>query len=257
MSLAPAADAVLQILVLLARQLEPVPAATVAGALGLPRSTTYRLLGSLVDQGFVSYLPEEKRYGLGVVAFELGTSYSRQMPLRRIAQPVLTRLVGAAKENAHLAVLHGSDVYYVIEQRAPRRRALVSDVGVRLPATLTATGQAILSALSPAQLHASYPDADALVERGGRGPTTLADLRELLDQVRGRGYAYEDGLVTAGLASVGVPVVDRTGYPVAGVSITYDTERVDAAKRSLLVSEVKRAAATLTRRLGAAPGQVR
>ena len=251
MSLAPAADSVLKILVLLARQVEPVPAATVASALGLPRSTTYRLLGSLVDEGFVSYLPEEKRYGLGVVVFELGSSYSRQMPLRRLAQPVLTRLVTATKENAHLAVLHGQDVFYVIEQRAPRRRALVTDVGVRLPASLTASGLAIMSVLSDVQLRAVHPDASGLVERDGRGPTTLPELRDLLGQVRRRGYAIEDGLVTAGLASVGVPVVDRTGYPVAGISITYDAERVDEARRTQLVTEVKRAATHLSRRLGA------
>lgn len=250
MSLAPSADAVLKILVLLARQVEPIPAATVAASLGLPRSSTYRLLGALVDQGFVSYLPEERRYGLGVVAFELGSSYSRQMPLRRIAQPVLARLVAASRENAHLAVLHGPDVYYVIEQRAPRRRALVTDVGVRLPATLTASGLAILSALSEVQLHAIYPDADVLVERAGRGPTTLADLGDLLDQVRRRGFAVEDGLITRGLASVGVPVLDRTGYPVAGISITYDADRVDAERRAHLVEAVRRAAHTLMRRLG-------
>ena len=250
MSLSPAADAVLKILVLLARQVEPVPAATVATALALPRSTTYRLLGSLVDQGFVSYLPEEKRYGLGVVAFELGSSYSRQMPLRRVAQPVLTRLVSATKENAHLAVLHGSDVYYVIEQRAPRRRALVTDVGVRLPATLTASGLAILSALPPAQVRAIYPDADALVERAGHGPTTLPELRDLLQSVRGRGYALEDSLITEGLASVGVPVLDRTGYPVAGISVTFEAVRVDPERRARLVEAVQRAASTLTRRLG-------
>lgn len=253
MSTSPAADAVLEILVLLARQVEPVPAVTVSATLGLPRSTTYRLLGSLVDAGFVSYLPEEKRYGLGVVAFELGSSYSRQMPLRRIAQPVLTRLVSASKENAHLAVLHGHDVYYVIEQRAPRRRTLVTDVGVRLPATLTASGLAILSALSDSQVRATYPEAQDLVEREGRGPTTLAELRDLLEQVRRRGYAYEDGLVTPGLASVGVPVVDRTGYPVAGVSVTFDADRVDAGRRTALVEAVRRAAATLSRRLGATP----
>jgi DNA-binding IclR family transcriptional regulator len=250
MSLAPAADTVLQILVLLARQLEPVPAAAIATTLGLPRSTTYRLLGSLVDHGFVSYLPEEKRYGLGVVAFELGSSYARQMPLRRVAQPVLTRLVSATRENAHLAVLHGPDVYYVIEQRAPRRRTLVSDVGVRLPATLTASGLAILSALSPAQVHALYPDDGALVDRDGRGPTRLAELRDLLAAVRERGYAVEDGLITEGLVSVGVPVLDRTHYPVAGISITFEADRVDAERYARLVADLRRAAATLTRRLG-------
>ncbi len=250
MSLAPAADTVLRILVLLARQVEPVPAAAVATSLGLPRSTTYRLLGALVEQGFVSYLPEERRYGLGVVTFEMGSSYSRQMPLRRVAQPVLSRLAGTTRENAHLAVLHGPDVYYVIEQRAPRRRTLVSDVGVRLPATVTASGLAILGALSAAQVRAIFPSSDALVERAGHGPTTLADLRALLAAVRERGYALEDGLVTAGLASVGVPVLDRTGYPVAGISVTFEADRVDPDRRAHLVADVRRAAATLTRRLG-------
>jgi DNA-binding IclR family transcriptional regulator len=250
MSRAPAADAALRILVLLARQVEPVPAGTVAASLDLPRSTTYRLLGALVDQGFVSYLPEERRYGLGVVTFEMGSSYSRQMPLRRVALPVLTRLVATSKETAHLAVLHGPDVYYVIEERAPGRRALVTDVGVRLPATLTASGLAILSALSAAQLKAIYPTSAALVDRDGRGPVSLGELRTLLRQVRARGYAVEDGLVTEGLASVGFPVQDRTGYPVAGVSVTFEAGRVDAERHDRLVSDVRRTAATLTGRLG-------
>jgi DNA-binding IclR family transcriptional regulator len=40
-------------------------------------------------------------------------------------------LVDATRHNAHLAVLHGRDVLYVIEERAPGRPPLVTDVGVR------------------------------------------------------------------------------------------------------------------------------
>ena len=80
---------------------------------------TYHLLKVLRDEGFVVHLPEARRYGLGVAAFELGSAYSRQEPLRWIAQTVLTRLVAATTHNAHLAVLHGGDVLYVIEERAP------------------------------------------------------------------------------------------------------------------------------------------
>jgi DNA-binding IclR family transcriptional regulator len=248
-SLAPAADAVLRILVLLARQAEPVPAVQIGSALGLPRSTTYRLLGALEDQGFVSYLPEERRYGLGVVAFELGSTYTRQMPLRRIAQPVLTRLVASARQNAHLAVLHGTDVYYVIEERTPGRPPLVTDVGVRLPATLTASGLAILSRLPAEQLRAIYPSAATLVQREGRGPASLAELRRTLTDVRRRGFAVEDGLVTGGLASVGVPVLDHTGHPVAGLSVTFEGARVDRAEHARLVAAVRHSAETLNRRL--------
>jgi DNA-binding IclR family transcriptional regulator len=250
MSLAPAADAVLRILALLTRHAEPIPAGLIGASLDLPRSTTYRLLGTLIEQGFVSYLPEERRYGLGVVSFELGSAYSRQMPLRRIAQPVLSRLVDQVGQNGHLAVLHGSDVYYVIEERASGRAPLVSDVGVRLPATLTASGLAMLSRLTAAQLRAVYPSAAALVQRDGRGPGTLLALRSTLIEVRRRGFALEEDLVTAGLSSVGLPVLDHTGHPLAGVSVTYQAAGVDGSEQRRLVEAVRRAADALTRRLG-------
>lgn len=250
MSLAPAADGVLQILMLLARQAEPVPAATISAGLGLPRSTTYRLLGVLVDHGFVTYLPEERRYGLGVVTYDLGSTYARQMPLRRIAQPVLGRLVDTVHQHAHLAVLHGPDVYYVIEERARGLPPLITDVGVRLPATLTASGLAMLARLPGRQVRALYPSAAALVQRDGRGPRTLAQLREVLVRTRQHGFAEEDGLITVGLGSVGWPVLDHTGHPVAGLSVTFESARVDEPARSRMVQATAQAADALSRRLG-------
>ena len=69
-----------------------MPASAIARDLGLPRSTTYHLLNVLRDEGFVVHLPEERRYGLGVAAYELGSAYLRQDPLRWIAQTVLTQV---------------------------------------------------------------------------------------------------------------------------------------------------------------------
>ena len=131
----------------------------------------------LVDRGYVRHLPEERRYGLGLAAYELGSAYQRQAPLERMARGVMDRLVDATGHNAHLAVLHGRDVLYVIEQRAPGRPLLVTDVGVRLPAALTASGLAMLAALPAAQVRALYPDRAALVQRDGRGPTSTTQLR--------------------------------------------------------------------------------
>ena len=80
----------------------------------------------------------------------------------------------------HLAVLHGREVLYVIEERAPGRPPLVTDVGVRLPAQLTASGRAMLAALPPAQVRALFPDRTAFVDRHGAGPPSLTALRRLL-----------------------------------------------------------------------------
>jgi DNA-binding IclR family transcriptional regulator len=249
MANAPAATQALRVLRLLARHAAPLPAVAIARDLGLPRSTVYHLLAVLRDEGFVVHLAEERRYGLGVAAFELGFAYSRQEPLRWIARTVLARLVGATTHNGHFAVLHGRDVLYVIEERATGRPSLVTDVGVRLPAHLTASGLAMLAALPRPQVDALFPSRAALVQRHGAGPGSIGALRRLLADVRRDGYAYEDGFVTPGFASVACAVLDHGGHPVAAVALTFPAAEVDAGAREALAAQVGRAAARVARRI--------
>ena len=254
MSAAPAADHVLRMLTLLSHHPEPISAGMVAATLRLPRSTTYRLLSILTDHGFVRYLPEERRYGLSVAAYELGSAYARQAPLQRIARPIVRQLVDRMKQNAHLAVLHGRDVLYVIEERAAGRPMLITDVGVRLPAVLTASGLAMLARLPAAQVRALFPNAGAFVGTD-QGPSTPTALRQLLSDVRNRGYAAEEGSVTVGLSSLAQAVLDHSGHPTAAVAVTYVGDEVDDRAEASLVEAVTGAAFQLSRRLGfRAPG---
>jgi DNA-binding IclR family transcriptional regulator len=243
---APAAAHTVAILRFLAGQIAPVPAASIARALDLPRSTTYALLSVLCDSGFVVHLPEERRYGLGLAAFELGSAYARQAPLARLARPVVARLVDRIGQSGHCAVLHGRDVLYLVEERAPGRPALVSDVDVRLPAHLTASGRALLAGLPAAHVRALFPDSTAFTDRTGLGPTSMAALRSVLQATRARGYATEDGEITPGLSSVAVAVSDRSGHPVAALALTFPSS-VPATHD--LVSRLERSAAEVARRL--------
>lgn len=243
----PAADQTLRILTYLARQPAPVPAAAMAQALGIPRSSIYHLLDALSQHGYVVHVPAERRWGLGTAAFELAGGYSRQQPIARLGRRLVATLADRTGESAHLAIMSGRDVVYIVEERAPRRPALVTDVGVRLPAHLTATGRAMLAALPTAQIRALFPDAASFIDRTGRGPGTRAALREVLRQVRADGYATEDGEITLGLRSIGVAVLDHAGWPVAAVAVTWP-EEADREPASL-VPAVKSAAAELQRRL--------
>ncbi|WP_052460634.1 IclR family transcriptional regulator [Microbacterium gorillae] len=234
----PAADQTLRILTYLGRQRGPVAATTIATQLGLPRSTVYHLLATMRAHGFVVHLPEQRRWGLGTAAFELSGGFNRQQPLARLGRPLIATLSDRTGESAHLAVLSGRDVIYLAEERAPRRPALVTDVGVRLPAHLTATGRAMLAALPREQVTALYPDASVFASRTDRGPTSPRQLRESLREVRARGFAQEDGEVSAGLSSVAVAVLDHTGWPAAAIAITWpeniarDPEETAAAVRA-------------------------
>jgi DNA-binding IclR family transcriptional regulator len=248
MSHVPAATRALRVLRFLANQADPVPIETLMRACGLPRSTAYHLVNAMIEEGFVVHLADERRYGLGVAAFEAGSGYTRQAPLQRIARRPLAQLVDRVGHSAHLAVLHGRDVLYVVEERAPGRPPLVTDVGVRLPAHLTASGRAILGGLPPSQVRALYPDRDAFTDRTGRGPQSPTSLRALLAEQRRRGYAIEDGEVTLGMASIAVPVVDHNGHPVAGLAVTYPSGEAIAGPDPAVVAHCAR---LLSQRLGA------
>lgn len=247
----PAATRTLRVLRFLATQPDPVPLDRILRAVEMPRSSAYHLMSAMIDEGFVTHIEDDHRYALGVAAFEVGSGFSRQAPLHRIARRPIAELVDAVGESGHFAVLHGRDVYYVIEERAARRPHLVTDVGVRLPAQLTATGRAILSRLPAAQVRALFPDREAFVTRHGTGPASLTALSSMLAETRQRGYSTEDGEVTPGFASVGAPVLDHTGHPVGAVGVTYEAERAPDVGR--VVARVAATADGLTRRLGGHP----
>lgn len=254
MAQVPAAESTLRIIEFLATQRGPVAAQTIASVLNIPRSSIYQLLQVLCSHGFVVHLPEEKRYGLGTATFELSSAYSRQQPLTRLAAPLLAKLVDTVGESAHLAVLQGTDVLYLIEERAQNRPSLVSDVGVRLPAHLTASGRALLSALPPAQLRALYSSSElpsTFMPRAEPGPTHYRQLKKILVETKEKGYAIEISEVTKGFASVGVVVKDHVGWPAAAIAVTFaEVNSHNDEKLSVKILELLPHLQTVAKELG-------
>jgi DNA-binding IclR family transcriptional regulator len=195
--------------------------------LDLPRSTVYQLLQILVREGFLVSLDKQHRYALSLAAFEVGAAFAYQQPLARLGKYPLDRLVQKTGLSAHLCVLHGTDVLYVVEARDPSQAPLVTDVGVRLPSHLTASGRAILARLPKRQVRALYPDRASFTTRNGTGPNGPAALNRMLDRVRELGYGFVDDDVTVGRSSVASVITDPAGHPIASIALTFATTEVD------------------------------
>lgn len=226
-SKAPAATATLAILRFMSRKQRPVSAGMIIDELGLPRSTVYQLLQILVREGFLVRLEEHHRYALSLAAFEVGAAFSYQQPLARLGKYSLDRLVQKTGLSAHLCVLHGNDVLYVVEARDPSQAPLITDVGVRLPSHLTASGRAILARLPRSQVRALYPDRASFNTRHGTGPNGPAALHRTLERVRALGFGFVDDDVTVGMSSVASVIVDPGGHPIASIALTFATSQVD------------------------------
>jgi DNA-binding IclR family transcriptional regulator len=246
----PAVRNALAVLRRIGQSTRPVPASALARALGIPRSSTYQLLQVLIDEGLVVHVPETHGYALGVGVFELGSAYLRQGRLEHLARPLLVRLARTIGETAQLGVLHGSATLYLIKEQPARPTALVTDVGVRLPAHLTASGRSMLALLPEGELLAYYPHAAAFTQLAGGGPTSYRELRAVLGQDAARGWTLESGNVTEGISCIAAAARDRSGRPVASVVTSFLTRR--RADTDDIAREVVRTADELSRRLGGA-----
>lgn len=249
------AERVLAVLQVLARHARPVATMAIARECDIPKSSAHHLLNVMRARHFVTYYEAQRAWGLGVAVFEIGSAYLRSEPLQRLGRPLLAELTAAVGETAHLAVLHGTDVLYVDKEQpaAGPTAKLVTEVGVRLPAHLTAVGRAILAELTEAQVRALYAGGP-LVQRTGSGPEEIAELLDQLAEVRAAGYSLEDGLTTAGISCLAAAVHSHENRPVASIGITYVTAQRSAAEVAEMAVAVRHVADRLSRSMGWHPG---
>lgn len=247
------AERLLDVLDLLARHTRPVPTMTICRECGIPKSSAHHLLNVMRSRNFVTYYETERAWGLGVAVFEIGSAYLRSGPLQRMGRHLLVELTTRTGETAHLAMLHGTEVLYIDkEQPVGNVAKLVTEVGVRLPAHLTAVGRAILAALPEAQIRALYAHQPLVVRTGGGPPSVDALLRDL-DEVRATGIAHDDEMVTPGISCLACPVFSHEGVPAAAIGVTYVTAQRQPRDVELAADVVRDVSARLSANLGYAP----
>jgi DNA-binding IclR family transcriptional regulator len=205
-------------------------AAALADAVGLNRTTTWRLLATLEQQRLVSRDDASGIYSLGFGLLDLA-GQAGGAALARSAQAVLQGLAATVGETAALAVVRDGALTYVAEATGG---AVVAagwrDRSVSMHAT--STGKVLLAFSDPDQLRTllGVPRGDRLTRHTDRTITSLAALEDELALTRGRGYAVCRGEFETTAWGVSAPVLDVSGRPVAVVSLWGPGERLTESR---------------------------
>ncbi len=109
--------------------------AAVQEAVGYPKSSLYMLLRTLVELGWVETDATGTRYGIGVRALLVGTSYIDGDEVVAAARPTLDRLSDDTTETIHLARLDGTNVVYLATRQSQHYLRPFTRVGAGCPPT--------------------------------------------------------------------------------------------------------------------------
>lgn len=230
---------------------EPVLTLTaISQRLGLPKSTTHRLLTALVSQGFLMRDVYGRGYQLGYQLLHWGMVAQAALDLRTEALPILRTLSKTVDETALLTVRDGLRGLYleIVQSSQPVRLAM--QAGQRLRLHAGASSKVLMAFLPDAEIEAILGSLELLPLT----PHTLTDpaqLRAELAAIRQRGYATSFEETDLGAMGIAAPVYDRTGQPVAGIGIAAPLTRIPPARVPEFVAPILDASRQLSARLGA------
>jgi len=234
---------------------EEMTLSEIADVAGLDAGTTFRMVNTLVNLGYVARIPASRRFRLTLKVLDLGFHAIARKDLRALVRPVLQSLVSEVSEAASFGVIEGADVLYIERVRAGFTRLGVDiRIGTTIPAAISAIGYAILAFLPKASVDrilASQPRQPNLAVL----PPSRARLFPVLQNARESGYVLQDSIISGGLRILAVPVLNREGLAVGAVSVAAPSIRVteeDLRQRAL--EPVRAAARDIARALEASGG---
>lgn len=212
----------------------PVTIAELSVSTGIPKSTVSRTVAELVRQRYLARC--DSGVAIGLRLFEWGARASTPRRLGVAALPVLTELYNATGEHLNVAVQEGPDMVSVVSVRG-RLTPAPSRAGVRVPATTTALGKAVLAFTE------DQSAVDALT-------THLDDHARLLlsrefAQVRRSAVAIDQCETFPGVVGVASPILSPERTPIAAISVAGPASAMDTER---MIPLVRHAALALSRR---------
>jgi DNA-binding IclR family transcriptional regulator len=223
----------------------------IAAALGTPRSTTHRILSSLVAAKYLHHLPH-KGYLLGPMPIHLGNRALEQRPLVAIAQPHCEALSRQTGDTVHLGIADGAEVVYLVKISGTRGFEMRSRVGQRMPLATTGVGKALMLGTPEPRWRALYDAAVALNARSAeRPPAPEWDLfLSRMRAYRQRGLVFDLEENEVGIRCTGAPVRDMSGQVVAAVSLASASPFMPETRLEEVAPLARAAAEAISRELG-------
>ena len=212
----------------LARHDAPAGVTHLAEELGLTKSNVFRLLNTLVKQGYVKQDPASGKYDLTLKLWHLGMTVHSRLDLKNIAAPFLQELMEITRESVHLSVFEQGEVIYVDKVESDQPVRAYSRVGDRPPCHSVATGKALLAYLPSDALEKVFQQG--LAKYTSRTVTSMPNLLKELQTIRRDGYSVNRGEWREGVCGVAAPIRNSSGVVIAAVGISGPAERFKGKK---------------------------
>ncbi|MBI3451557.1 MAG: helix-turn-helix domain-containing protein [Rhodospirillales bacterium] len=223
-----------------------------AHQVGLPLSTTHRLLTTLEQSRFAQFDREANMWHVGAKCLAVGAVFLRRRNFAIQSVPFMQRLRDESGETVNLGVEDQGEVVFLNQMESREVMRAITQPGGRVPMHCSGLGKALLAAMPESEVSAllSKRGLSRMTARSIVWPTKL---RKSLLEARKRGYAIDDEEYAIGLRCVAAVIADEHGDPLAGISVSGPKARITDERLPKLGELVWSVARDITLALGGRP----
>ena len=186
----------------------------------LPQSTTYRLVNTLVENGYIKQVHESKKYKTGNRLIWLANAIISKHDIKSIAWTYLKELSKETEETVHLSGMDGLEVFYIDKIETLKSIKCDSRRGARRVAHTSGVGKVLLANQSEEFIDYYCGELPSM-ELPTKHSISDADvLRQQLDQIKRSGYAIDNEEAEDFLMCLAAPVYDAKSKVAAAISIS-------------------------------------
>ena len=191
-------DRALNALEILSQNMNGMSVTDLAEQLGIPASSTHRILSSLKGNHFVVQDEHTKKYRLGYKICAIATGVVKGSALTQAAQMPMRRLAEKIDRNVVLCIMeHGAVMNVACSERGDSNMYMVK-IGHEIPFYSTSAGRVFMAYMNRSEA-LDILDREKRTKTTPNTKTDLKELNEELDRIHNQGYAVIDEELQMGI----------------------------------------------------------
>lgn len=194
--------------------------------LELNKSTTHRLLSSLIYMGYVRQEEGTQKYELSLKLLSLSNQFLNRMDIVDVMRPHLKALAEETGETVHFVQLDGNEAVYICKEESYQNSVRMSSkVGNRIPLYCSGVGKAVLAQMSEDAVQKIWECSD-IQTLTAHTITEYPSFLKQLEEIRQCGYSLDNEENELGVRCIAVSIPDYSGTYSYALSISAPITRM-------------------------------
>lgn len=219
-----------------------------ANKTGLSKSTIFRILYTLQQNGMILKNQTNDKYGLGMFFIKTGEQMKNSLNLKKVALPIMEKLSSEIGETVNLGVMYEKQVL-ILETVFGDESVLVSRLDPICPLYCSGIGKLLMLKFSEQEIKKYFEEISIYKKT----INTITDYKQMLkkqQEIVECGYSIDDEEYEFGLYCIAAPIYNLEGEIIAGLSLSGPASRIKYKGEEKLTKMIMDSAKDISCRMG-------